>query len=158
MIQINAPDFTLKDQNGADFKLYDNLTEKILLVFYPKDGSYVCSNQLSEYTANSELFKKHGIQVYGISRDTVDSHKKFCESLKTDIRLLSDETGDVCRSYEAVGFLGMPKRKLVLIDETGKVRYSRTVFSLLFPTAERILDDLRKANVIPSGNQEMGGV
>lgn len=156
MMQINAPDFRLKDQNGVEFRLYENLTRKVLLVFYPKDGSYVCSNQLSDYTNKIDLFSEYGIEVLGISRDSVDSHKEFCKAIKTEIRLLSDETGEVCRNYEAVGFLGLPKRKLVLIDESGKVRYSRTVFSLLFPDTGRILDDLRKANVIESDFEQKG--
>ncbi len=154
MIQVYAPDFTLKDQDGADFNLTENIKGKVLLVFYPKDSSYVCANQLSDYTANLELFHKYGIEVFGISMDSVESHKKFCTRLKTDIKLLSDNTGDVCRKYEALGYLGMPKRKVVLIDESRKVVYSRTVFSLLFPSAEKIIEDLKKTNIIPAQNIE----
>ena len=54
-----APDFTLLDQYGNEFKLSDNLNKKILLVFYPKDGSPVCTKQLCDYNENLENFLKY---------------------------------------------------------------------------------------------------
>lgn len=53
------PNFRLKDQNGNDFELYENLTAKVLLVFYPKDDTPVYSSQLAEYNINLNEFSKH---------------------------------------------------------------------------------------------------
>ena len=46
MLNETAPNFRLKDQNGNEFELYNNLDQKVLLVFYPKDNSPVCTKQL----------------------------------------------------------------------------------------------------------------
>jgi peroxiredoxin Q/BCP len=51
-----APNFKLKDQNGNDFELYENLNKKVLLIFYPKDETPVCSTQLAEYNNNRHEF------------------------------------------------------------------------------------------------------
>jgi peroxiredoxin Q/BCP len=49
MVGDIAKNFSLKDQNGNVFELYNNLNKRILLVFYPKDDSPVCTLQLSNY-------------------------------------------------------------------------------------------------------------
>ena len=72
-----ADDFTLLDQDGKSFTLSENLGKKILLVFYPKDDSLVCTKQLCSYNNNFERFLEKGIQIVGISTDKITSHKSF---------------------------------------------------------------------------------
>ncbi len=54
-----APNFILKDETGKEFELYENLDTQILLVFYPKDDTPVCSNQLAEYSNNLAEYIKN---------------------------------------------------------------------------------------------------
>ncbi len=77
-----APNFILKDETGKDFELYKNLDKQILLVFYPKDDTPVCSTQLAEYNDNLDEFIKNEIKVIGINADSVQSHLDFCTKLK----------------------------------------------------------------------------
>lgn len=56
MVGQSVQNFILPDQNGNDFDLYKNLDKNILLVFYPKDNSPVCSRQLSDYYLNKKNF------------------------------------------------------------------------------------------------------
>ncbi len=66
-----APNFILKDEAGNDFELYKNLDKQVLLAFYPKDDTLVCSSQLTDYNQNLDEFIKNGVRVVGISTDSV---------------------------------------------------------------------------------------
>jgi peroxiredoxin Q/BCP len=85
-----APNFILKDENGNDFELYKNLDTQVLLVFYPKDNTLVCSTQLEDYNNNLDDFITNGIKVAGISTDSIESHSKFCNKLKLNFPLLEN--------------------------------------------------------------------
>jgi peroxiredoxin Q/BCP len=72
------------------------------------------------------MFTDHGVQIYGISTDTVESHKKFRESLKLPFPLLSDEDAAVSKLYDSVldhEGQSFSARKIVLVDKAGTVVY-----------------------------------
>ena len=127
MVGEIAADFTLKDQYGNIFNLYENLDENILLVFYPKDDSPVCSMQLSNYQKEHQLLKKSGIKVIGINTNSEKSHKSFCNKLSLQFPLLSDKTKNVSRQFNALNIFGINKRKLVLINRNKKIEFEKTV-------------------------------
>ena len=116
-----APNFILKDETGKDFELYENLNTQILLVFYPKDDTPVCSNQLAEYNDNLAEFIRNKIKVVGINAGTVQSHSDFCTKLDIKFPLLADEDKKVSRQFNAVNLLGINKRMLVIIGTDRKV-------------------------------------
>ena len=62
------------------------LDKKVLLVFYPKDDTPVCSSQLTEYNENYDEFILNGIKVVGINADTIQSHANFCTKLNLKFR------------------------------------------------------------------------
>ena len=80
MIGEEVENFRLKDQYGNLFDLYDNLDTNVLLVFYPKDNSRICSKQLQNYQIREDLFLKKGIKVIGINIESIKSHKIFCDN------------------------------------------------------------------------------
>lgn len=139
-----APNFTLLDQDGNKFTLFENLGKKILLVFYPKDNTAVCTKQLCNYSDNFELFLDHGIKVIGISIDNVESHKKFHSDNNLRFPILSDENKEVSKKYDALGILGMSKRKLVLISDSGKILNENYSIPLLYKDSDYILNNLVK--------------
>ncbi len=143
-----AGNFTLKDQFGNEFELYKNLDKKILLVFYPKDESPVCSRQLNNYQVNVGLFEKEGILPVGINIESVDSHKSFCNFKSIEFPLLSDEDKTVSRQFNALNFLAINKRKLVLINTSAEIVYEKTTPSFFYTTAEKILEDIRIKHII----------
>ena len=59
---LTTSNFILKDERGVEFELYKSLNQKVLLVFYPKDDTPVCSSQLAEYNENIDEFLKYGIK------------------------------------------------------------------------------------------------
>ena len=148
MAPKKAENFTLKDQFGSDFELYKNLDNNILLVFYPKDDSPVCSRQLDNYQANIHLFEKAGIQPVGINIESVDSHKSFCDMKNIKFPLLSDPGKEVSRRFSTLNFLSINKRKLVLINTSAEIVYERTTPSFLYTTAEKILEDIGIKHII----------
>lgn len=143
-----AENFILKDQFGNDFELYKNLDKKILLIFYPKDKSIVCSRQLNNYQKNIDLFEAEGIRPVGINIESPDSHMSFCNSLNINFSLLSDEGKKVSKSFNALNLFSVNRRKLVLIDNSGKILYRKTVPGLIYINAEKIIDELRAKQII----------
>jgi len=143
MLKLNdaAPDFTLTDDQGAEFSLSANLGEKILLVFYPGDNTPVCTKQLCEYRDGVEAFAGLGVRVVGISKDDAISHQKFREKHQLPFTLLSDPDLLVATLYDSKGIMGM-KRSVFLVDEMGLIRYLHVESLALF---RRSKDELLEA-------------
>jgi len=142
-----APNFILKDQNGNDFELYKNLDQKILLVFYPKDHSPVCTRQLNNYNRNLAEFDKLGIRLISISTDDINSHRSFCSNLNLKFSLLSDVDKKVSEHYNAINKLGINRRKIILINTDKKIIFERYVLPFFYLSSEQILKKV-KANTM----------
>ena len=99
-IKTEAPDFSLKDQNGAERTLKEFRGEKVILYFYPKDMTSGCSKQACSFAELYPHFREKGAVVIGISKDSVTSHKKFEEKYGLPFILLSDETTEVIQKYD----------------------------------------------------------
>lgn len=142
-----VPNFVLKDENGNDFDLYKNLENQILLVFYPKDETPVCSSQLAEYNQNLDNFIKHGVRVVGISTDSVESHFNFCKKLKLNFPLLADVVKTVSKQFDAINFLGINKRLLVLIGSDKRVLWTDSTLSITYIKTEEILEKVKLSSI-----------
>ena len=123
----NAPDFKLPSTSGT-FQLSNYLGKNIILYFYPKDNTKGCSIEANDFNNSINIFNKNNSIVVGISKDTIESHKKFKEKNKLKFELLSDEKTIVLKKYNAWGlkkFLGKEYygiiRTTVLINEKGKI-------------------------------------
>jgi len=142
-----APDFTLRDQDGEKVSLADYRGRKVMLVFYPGDFSPVCSDQLSIYEDVKPQIVEQGVELVGISVDSFFAHKAFQEKLAIDTTLLSDfePKGEVARAYGSYleAPLGFANRTLVLVDEDGKIAWTYESPSPgEFPGANVIFDAL----------------
>ena len=93
MLQVGQrpQDFMLKDNKGTLHQLSQYLGQKVVIYFYPKDGTPACTEQACAFRDHYEIFQKHHIIVIGISRDSVLSHKKFTEKNQLPFILLSDQ-------------------------------------------------------------------
>ena len=85
-----APNFTLKDKDGAEVSLSDFRGKKVVLYFYPKDNTPGCTRQACAFAQSYDGFKAKDVAVIGISRDSVASHLKFAEKYALPFVLLSD--------------------------------------------------------------------
>lgn len=138
MINETAENFSLHDQYGKIFNLYKNLEKKILLIFYPKDNTPVCSRQLSDYQLNINEFEQLGIKLVGINADSEKKHLDFADKCGLNFIILSDPDKKVCRKFGAVNFIGGIKRKLVLIDENKKIIFEDETLSIKYRSSEQL--------------------
>ena len=124
-----APDFTLLTDNGEKVALNELRGKKIVLYFYPKDSTPGCTKEACDFRDQFSVFKKRGVEIFGISKDSVKSHQKFKQKYNLPFTLLVDDKADVCEAYGVVDkkslfgktFLGID-RSTFLIDEKGIVR------------------------------------
>ena len=144
MVGDIAKNFSLKDQYGNEFELYNNLDNRVLLVFYPKDDSPVCTLQLSNYKQHLNEFERNRIKIVGINTGESDSHFSFCNKLKLNFPLLSDISKQISMNYKALNLLGRNKRKLELIDINTRIIFERVVFPFYYLNAGQILNEVDK--------------
>ena len=85
-----APEFTLEDKDGKTVSLSDFAGKKVVLYFYPKDNTPGCTRQACAFAGLYWEFQKKGVEVIGISRDSVASHSRFAEKHALPFILLSD--------------------------------------------------------------------
>ena len=120
-----APDFSLPDGNGEQWRLSDHRGRVVVLLFYPGDETPVCTKQLCSVRDRWEDYQATGAEVVGISSDSVESHQKFAEHHDLPLRLLSDSERKVATLYGARSFIpGRVARSVFVIDAQGILRYS----------------------------------
>ena len=142
MVGDIAKNFSLKDQHGDEFELYKNLDKRILLVFYPRDDSPVCTLQLSNYEKYLNEFEKNNINVVGINTAAKDSHFSFCNKLMLNFPVLSDISKQISKNYKALNLLGINKRKLVLIDTNKRIIFEKTILPFYYLKAGQIISEV----------------
>jgi len=119
-----APDFTLKDGSGAEWRLSANRGKVVVLLFYPGDETPICTRQMCSVRDRWEDYSATGAEVVGISTDSVESHQKFAEHHELPLRLLSDPSADVAKLYGARSLIpGKVARSVFVIDANGILRY-----------------------------------
>ena len=120
-----APDFSLPDGNGEQWRLSDHRGKVVVLLFYPGDETPVCTKQLCSVRDRWEDYQATGAEVVGISSDSVESHRKFAEHHDLPLRLLSDSDRAVATLYGARSFIpGRVARSVFVIDAQGILRHS----------------------------------
>ena len=143
-----APDFTLLDKNGQTISLSDFLGKRVVLYFYPKDNTPGCTRQACAFAGLYKEFENKGVQVIGISKDSVTSHQKFAEKYNLPFILLSDPEKTAIEGYgvwQEKKLYGKPSMGVVrttfIIDENGNVA---KVMNKVKPdtNAEEILKEL----------------
>ena len=119
-----APDFTLKDGNGDEWRLSANRGKVVVLLFYPGDETPICTRQMCSVRDRWEDYSTTGAEVVGISTDSVESHQKFAEHHELPLRLLSDSAAEVANLYGARSLIpGKVARSVFVIDANGVMRY-----------------------------------
>ena len=130
MIKENskAPNFKLPSSNNKNFEINKSLDQYLVIYFYPRDNTPGCTNEAKDFSKLYKEFKKLNCEIIGISKDSIESHKKFINKFKIPFQLLSDEKIIALKKYGAWGeksmygkkFMGI-KRTTVLINPKGKI-------------------------------------
>ena len=98
-----APLFTLADQDGSNVSLSDFRGQKVVLYFYPKDNTPGCTREACSIRDNMPDFSRLNVKIFGVSRDSGESHRKFIEKQNLNFTLLSDPEHKVMEEYGAWG-------------------------------------------------------
>ena len=125
---MKASNFTLPSTNKNNFILKEALGKYVVLYFYPKDDTPGCTIETNDFNKLLSKFKKLNCEVYGISKDSINSHDKFREKYKIKFDLLADEEIKVLKKYKVWAkkkfmgreFMGIV-RTTFLIDKKGKI-------------------------------------
>lgn len=94
-----APDFTIKDQDDNDFTLSSLKGKWVVLYFYPKDNTPGCTTEAIEFSAVKDALRKKGVEILGVSPDSVKTHNNFITKKELTITLLSDPEKDALEKY-----------------------------------------------------------
>jgi peroxiredoxin Q/BCP len=123
-IGSRAPDFEGVDQAGKTVTLDELVRESaVVLYFYPKDFTPVCTAQACVFRDAHEELARQGVRVVGVSMDDTPTHARFAEKHGVAHRLLSDPDKRIQKAYEARQLLGMlPKRVTYVIDRQKTIR------------------------------------
>jgi peroxiredoxin Q/BCP len=142
-----APDFSLpwatKDGIGTGtwFGITPNRGKVIVLAFYPKDFTSGCTAELKTFTERFDEMFGPGVELVGISADSLETHVRFAQSLSMPFKLLSDMDQKVSRQWGSAGDNGYNRRTVFVIDKQGKVVYADRRFGALDPKAYASLKD-----------------
>lgn len=122
---VTAPDFTLKDQHNQDVRLSDFRGKKnVVLLFYPLDWSPVCTPENQCFTRDFTDLTKYDAEIFGVSVDSLWSHKAFAEQHGLKHRLLADMQREVCKAYGLyIPEANLSRRATVIVDKTGEVAW-----------------------------------
>lgn len=128
-VNDKAPDFSLPTESGDTLSLKSLKGKAVVLYFYPKDDTPGCTQEALGFTALAGKFAKAGAVIVGVSKDSVERHRKFIDKHDLAVTLVSDADGALCEKYgvwvekSLYGrkYMGI-ERATFLIDGKGVIR------------------------------------
>jgi peroxiredoxin Q/BCP len=129
-IGVKAPAFNLPDQNGEKVRLSGFSGRWVVLYFYPKDNTSGCTAEACDFTNGIGDFERLDCVVFGVSPDTVKSHRNFSDKHSLKVTLLSDPEHEMLEKYGVWQVKKMygkeyygVERTTFLIDPKGKIAH-----------------------------------
>ena len=128
MLKVNskAPVLSTPSTSKKNYSLKDSFGKYVVLYFYPKDNTPGCTIETNDFNKLLTNFKKLDCEVYGISKDSLESHFKFKDKYKIKFDLLADENLKILKKFKVWGkkkFMGREFmgtiRSTYLIDKKG---------------------------------------
>jgi thioredoxin-dependent peroxiredoxin len=123
-----VPEFSLPMTGGGTWSLKDAAGRKLVIYFYPRDMTSGCTREAQDFRDRHAAFRKAGVELVGVSRDSVASHDKFTARESLPFPLLADTDERVCRMFDVIKqkslygrkYLGV-ERSTFLLDGTGRL-------------------------------------
>jgi peroxiredoxin Q/BCP len=141
-----VPIFKLPDQDGKMVDMAEWVGKQPLVIyFYPKDFTSGCTMEAHAFREMYEAFQKEGAEVFGISNDDAESHKKFVVEHELPFTLLSDGNNKVREMFGAFGVGHTLGRVTYVVDKKGIIRM---VFSSQLQPKKHVDESIRKVREI----------
>ncbi|NES84861.1 MAG: peroxiredoxin [Moorea sp. SIO2B7] len=121
-VGMDAPAFTVKDDEGNTVSLSDFAGKTVVLYFYPKDDTPGCTKEAQSFRDNYTEYQGKDMVVLGVSMDDEASHKQFKEKYGLPFTLLADTDGAITKAYDVDGG-GYSKRVTYIINGEGKITH-----------------------------------
>ena len=102
-INSSAPNFSSPSTSQKNYSLKDSFGKYVVLYFYPKDNTPGCTIETNDFNKLLTSFKKLDCEVYGISKDSLESHDKFRDKYKIKFDLIADEELKLLKKYKVWG-------------------------------------------------------
>lgn len=145
-VGVKAPDFQAFDQNGQAVRLSDYRGRWVVLFFYPKDNTPICTREACGFRDAYEEFLDIGAVVLGISSDPPESHARFAEKHRLTFPLLTDD-GSLSRLFGVRKLLGiLPRRVTFVIDPEGTVAMVFSADMLATAHVKQAMQTIRRAS------------
>ncbi|GAB4134653.1 MAG: thioredoxin-dependent thiol peroxidase [Thermogutta sp.] len=141
-----VPDFQTTDHNGQDVRLSDYRGRWVVLFFYPKDNTPICTREACSFRDAYDEFQEIGAVVLGVSADPPESHARFAEKHRLTFPLLTDD-GSLSRLFGVRKLFGiLPRRATFVIAPEGTV--AMVFYADMFAAAhvKRAMQVIRRAS------------
>jgi peroxiredoxin Q/BCP len=129
LVGLKVPDFEAASTGSATFKLSAARGCPVVLYFYPRDDTPGCTLEGQQFRDLHPAFKRLGAAVCGVSRDSLQSHERFCAKMGFPFPLLSDPDEKLCAMFGVMKMKNMYGRQVrgierstFVIDKDGVVR------------------------------------
>jgi thioredoxin-dependent peroxiredoxin len=96
------PVLTVRDDTGAEISTQDLLGTQLILYFYPKDDTWGCTKEATQFRDEYENFRRKDTELVGVSRDSVESHRLFKDKYLIPFRLLADVESRLCDAFGVI--------------------------------------------------------
>jgi thioredoxin-dependent peroxiredoxin len=123
-----VPDFSAAATSNRTVRLKDLKGRKVVLYFYPRDSTPGCTTEGQDFRDQFAAFQKAGVDIFGVSQDSLKSHENFRGKQSFPFDLISDEDGSLCRLFDVLKMKTMYgkqfegiERSTFLIDGSGKL-------------------------------------
>lgn len=139
---ITLPDFPMPMVQNIDDEMVEseivldqfveNMDKGLILYFYPRDNTPGCTTQAVDFTEKLSEFDALGYSIIGVSRDSIESHKKFIEKKQLQIPLISDPDEKLCQHFDVIKEKNMYGKKIMglvrstfVFDKDGKLTHAQ---------------------------------
>jgi thioredoxin-dependent peroxiredoxin len=125
-VGTKAPDFDLPATGGRQVKLSDFKGKNLIIVFYPKDQTPGCTQQLCALRDDTELFQALNTEFIASNPDSVESHERFCAAQSYQFPILVDSERTMAKAYHALKEDGKGiQRTVYILDGDGVIQYAK---------------------------------
>lgn len=144
--QIQLPNFAVESTQG-EIKLSD-ISDWLIIYFYPKDSTPGCTTQANEFSGLKDEFAKLGVQVFGVSRDSIKSHERFTEKQDINFTLLSDPDEKLCQHFDVIKEKNMYGKMVMGIERSTFIFHNKKLVKSYRKVkaaghAEQVLEDIQ---------------